>query len=162
MLRLMILLLAVVLPLANVTAATEIRPVHSWADYRQQLLADGSSADAADAEIADLMSGLAEMDRSAGDDRLGAAAPPFRFDAWLNSEPLKLSELRGQVVLVRWWTDTCPFCASSAPALRALHDEYADRGLQLIGVFHPKGLPDQHTWPRRHLRSSPVRRRRRS
>ncbi|KAB2965269.1 MAG: redoxin domain-containing protein [Thermoanaerobaculia bacterium] len=78
------------------------------------------------------------MDRSAGDDRLGVAAPPFRFDAWLNSEPLSLEALEGRVVLVRWWTDTCPFCASSAPALRALHEEYAEDGLTLIGVFHPK------------------------
>ena len=33
---------------------------------------------------------------------------------------------------------TCPFCASSAPALRALHEEYAEKGLKVIGVFHPK------------------------
>jgi peroxiredoxin len=45
-------------------------------------------------------------------------------------------------VLVRWWTDTCPFCASSAPALRALHDQYSASGLTVIGVFHPKAGRD--------------------
>ncbi len=59
------------------------------------------------------------MDRSAGNDRIGVVAPPFKFDGWLNSAPLSLEDLRGQVVLVRWWTDTCPFCASSAPAFTA-------------------------------------------
>ena len=39
------------------------------------------------------------MGRSAGNDRIGAKAPPFRFDAWLNSEPMDLESLRGKVVL---------------------------------------------------------------
>ena len=68
--------------------------------------------------------------------------PPFQFDGWLNSAPLSLADLRGRVVLIRWWTDTCPFCASSAPALRALHDQYSARGLTVIGVFHPKAGRD--------------------
>jgi peroxiredoxin len=55
---------------------------------------------------------------------------------------VSLEALRGRVVLVRWWTDTCPFCASSAPALRRLHQQYADRGLTVIGVFHPKAGRD--------------------
>jgi peroxiredoxin len=93
---------------------------------------------AADAKIAKLLAGLKDMDRSAGDDRIGVAAPPFQFDAWLNSKPLTLEDLKGKVVLVRWFTDTCPFCASSAPALRSLHEEYANSGLTVIGVYHPK------------------------
>jgi peroxiredoxin len=77
------------------------------------------------------------MDRAAGDDRIGVAAPSFDFDAWLGSEPLTLEQLRGQVVMVRWWTETCPFCASSAPALRAINDQYSPQGLTVIGVYHP-------------------------
>lgn len=75
---------------------------------------------------------------SAGDDRIGVKPPPFKFDEWLNSEPLTLESLKGHVVLVRWFTDTCPFCASSTPALRQLYQEYNDKGLKMIGVFHPK------------------------
>src|SRR5215831_10722830 len=30
-----------------------------------------------------------------------------RADAWLNSPPLMASTLRGKVVLVHFWTDTC-------------------------------------------------------
>jgi thiol-disulfide isomerase/thioredoxin len=120
----------------------EIRPIHSWADYRAKLLSDGKSESEADADVAKSLASLASMDRAAGDDLIGSAALPFRFDAWLGSAPLTLQDLRGSVVLVRWWTDTCPFCASSAPALRALHEEYADRGLRVIGVFHPKAGRD--------------------
>lgn len=117
-------------------------PVMSWAHKREMLIAGGKSEAEADAWIEKGLASLAALDRSAGDDLIGVAAPPFQFDAWLNTEPLSLEDLEGRVVLVRWWTDTCPFCASSSPALRALHEEYADSGLTLIGVFHPKAGRD--------------------
>jgi len=43
---------------------------------------------------------------------------------------------------VRWWTDTCPFCSTSAPVLNKLHDDYAERGLRVVGIFHPKPAGD--------------------
>jgi peroxiredoxin len=136
------LLLPVLCCFMAVAAADDIRPVHSWADYREQLEADGKTAAEADADVAEALASLRSMDRAAGDDRIGVAAPPFRFDGWINSAPLTLEDLRGRVVLVRWWTDTCPFCASSAPALRALHEQYSGSGLTVIGVFHPKAGRD--------------------
>lgn len=110
----------------------------SWAHRRELYIADGMSEAKADSIIAVALADLASMDRTAGDDRIGVQAPPFKFDGWLNSEPLTLEDLKGKVVLVRWFTDTCPFCASSAPALRELYEEYADKGLTIVGVYHPK------------------------
>ena len=121
---------------------SDIVPVMSWAHKRELLISEGRSEAEADAWIGESLASLAAMDRSVGDDRIGVAAPPFQFDAWLNSEPLSLEDLEGRVVLIRWWTDTCPFCASSAPALRALHEEYSGSGLTVIGVFHPKAGRD--------------------
>ena len=112
--------------------------VKSWEHQRELYIKKGMSDTEADAKIAELLTNLKDMNRSAGDDRIGVAAPPFNFDAWLNSQPLTVTDLKGKVVLVRWFTDTCPFCASSAIALRSLHEEYANSGLTLIGVFHPK------------------------
>ncbi len=57
---------------------------------------------------------------------------------WLNTPNNKPVELKGRVTMVRWWTDTCPFCAMSLPAIERLRDEFATRGLQTIGVYHPK------------------------
>lgn len=123
---------------SEATSGSVIVPVMSWAHQRELLISEGKSEAEADDSIVEQLASVAALDRSAGDDRIGVAAPPFRFDGWLNSEPLSLEDLEGRVVLVRWWTDTCPFCASSASALRALHEEYAASGLTVIGVFHPK------------------------
>jgi len=73
-----------------------------------------------------------------GDELLGKPAPPLNLQHWLDSPPLEMQSLRGKVVLIRWWTDGCSFCSASAPALRAFDREYRDRGLQVIGIFHPK------------------------
>lgn len=73
-----------------------------------------------------------------GQDLIGQPAKAWGELSWLNSAPLRLEELRGQVVLVRFWTDTCPFCAATAPALAKIHDDYAERGLVVLGFYHPK------------------------
>jgi thiol-disulfide isomerase/thioredoxin len=48
-------------------------------------------------------------------------APEWTGDAWLNSEPLRLSELRGEVVLVEFWTFGCWNCKNVEPQLRTWH-----------------------------------------
>lgn len=126
----------------EVVTAEEYETVQSWSHYGELLVRDGMSRAEADAKIAGMLTSLETMDRSAGNDRIGVPAPSFEFDAWLNSEPISLEDLKGQVVLVRWWTDTCPFCASSAPALRAIHEQYSPQGLTVVGVFHPKAGSD--------------------
>lgn len=69
---------------------------------------------------------------------VAARAPEWRVEHWINSEPLTLAQLRGQVVLVRWWTEDCPFCSATAPALNDFHERYAERGLRVIGFYHHK------------------------
>lgn len=73
-----------------------------------------------------------------GAELIGKPAPEWRADLWTNSPPLTLAGLRGKVVFARWWTAGCPFCAASAPALRAVHEQYQDRGLVVIGFYHHK------------------------
>jgi peroxiredoxin len=69
---------------------------------------------------------------------VGTRPPEWQVERWLNSSPRKLADVRGKVVLVRWWTSGCPFCSTSAPALRAFHRDYAPRGLEVIGMYHHK------------------------
>jgi peroxiredoxin len=87
-----------------------------------------------------IASSAAPASGSPTDPLLGTRPPDWQATLWLNSPPLKLQALRGQVVLVRWWTGGgCPFCAASAPALRELHERYGKRGLTVVGMYHHKG-----------------------
>ena len=73
-----------------------------------------------------------------GDALIGKPAPEWGTLEWLNSQPLKRDKLKDKVVLIRWWTDTCSFCSRSAPALNEFHDTFKDKGLVIIGMYHPK------------------------
>jgi peroxiredoxin len=80
---------------------------------------------------------------AAGSGVIGTPAPEFRLKHWINSKALEPADMRGHVVLVRWWTDTCPFCSTTAPVLRELQSKYEDEGLQIVGIFHPKPAGDE-------------------
>ena len=75
-----------------------------------------------------------------GAELIGTPARGWEGAEWLDAEPVRLRDLRGKVVLVRWWTDTCPFCRRSAPALNEFHQRYGARGLVVIGMYHPKPI----------------------
>jgi thiol-disulfide isomerase/thioredoxin len=57
---------------------------------------------------------------------------------WLNSEPLVLADLRGQVVLVDFWTLTCINWLRTEPYVRAWSQAYRDDGLVVVGVHTPE------------------------
>jgi thiol-disulfide isomerase/thioredoxin len=57
---------------------------------------------------------------------------------WLNSEPLDPDGLRGQVVLVNFWTWTCINWLRQEPYIRAWSQAYRDDGLIVIGVHTPE------------------------
>src|SRR4051812_1758058 len=63
---------------------------------------------------------------------VGNVARPWRLAEWSGSEPLDLEDLRGRVVVVRFWTDTCPYCARSLPALQALAEEFRDQPVTFL------------------------------
>lgn len=69
---------------------------------------------------------------------LRAAAPLEGATRWLNSPPLQLSELRGKVVLVDFWTYSCINCLRTLPYLNAWDEKYRAQGLVIIGVHAPE------------------------
>ncbi len=70
---------------------------------------------------------------------VGQKAPELKAgDAWINSAPLQLEQLRGKVVLIDFWAYDCPFCAQAVPHIMDLHEKYAKDGLVIIGVHTPR------------------------
>lgn len=57
---------------------------------------------------------------------------------WFNSSPLKLSDLKGKVVLIDFWTYSCINCQRTLPYLISWNQKYADKGLVIIGVHAPE------------------------
>lgn len=70
---------------------------------------------------------------------VGEVAPDLvGVSNWINSEPLELASLRGQVVLIDFWTYTCVNCIRTFPFLKEWDEKYRDRGLVIIGVHAPE------------------------
>ena len=76
---------------------------------------------------------------------MSAEAPEFTHSAaaeWINSPPLTLQGLRGQVVLIEFWTFDCYNCRNTLPWLEAIHAQYEPQGLKVISVHTPE-LPQE-------------------
>jgi len=58
--------------------------------------------------------------------------------SWLNTQPLKLENLRGKVVLIDFWTFTCINWRRTLPYIREWEAKYKDQGLIVIGVHTPE------------------------
>jgi cytochrome c biogenesis protein CcdA/thiol-disulfide isomerase/thioredoxin len=69
-------------------------------------------------------------------------APNFTgITAWLNTpggKPLSLSELRGKVVLVDFWTYSCINCQRTLPHVETWYKDYAKDGFVVVGVHTPE------------------------
>lgn len=66
-------------------------------------------------------------------------APELTNEIWLNSaSPLRLADLRGQVVLIEMWTFGCINCKNTIPSLIAWHEKYSSEGLIIIGNHYPE------------------------
>ena len=64
---------------------------------------------------------------------IGAPAPEYRATT-LAGDSVTLAGLRGRVVLLNVWATWCHPCRDEVPFLQDVHERYAPRGLELVGV----------------------------
>nr|WP_136250734.1 TlpA disulfide reductase family protein [Ningiella ruwaisensis] len=60
-------------------------------------------------------------------------APDFTLKS-KESGNIRLSEQRGNIVLVNFWASWCGPCREELPAMEALYQEYADLGFEILAV----------------------------
>ena len=65
--------------------------------------------------------------------RRGDPIPDFTLQS-LDGEPVKLSSLRGKIVVLNFWATWCLPCRREMPLLDTIQDEYQERGVTIIGV----------------------------
>jgi cytochrome c biogenesis protein CcmG/thiol:disulfide interchange protein DsbE len=72
---------------------------------------------------------------SAGGARVDIGAPVPAYTAVsLAGDTVSLAGQRGKVVLLNVWATWCHPCRDEIPELQAIHEKYAARGLELVGV----------------------------
>lgn len=61
-------------------------------------------------------------------------AEGFTYPGVVGGRSLSLGDLKGRVVLVNVWATWCPPCVKEMPSLQALHQEFQERGLVVVGI----------------------------
>ncbi len=62
---------------------------------------------------------------------------------WINTKPLKLADLKGQVVVLHFWTFGCVNCIHNYPCYREWQENFAKKNVTILGVHAPETEGEQ-------------------
>jgi peroxiredoxin len=88
---------------------------------------------------------------------IGKVAPDFSLQS-LDNQPVKLSSLKGSVVVVDFWATWCPPCRESLPNLNRMSNDaaLAGRGLKVLAVNSQEPADTVKTFVEQNHYSFPV------
>jgi thiol-disulfide isomerase/thioredoxin len=69
---------------------------------------------------------------------VGDPMPPYRA-TYLDGKPLNIASEKGSVIFLNVWATWCGPCKFETPELQALQNQYASKGLKVIGVSVDEG-----------------------
>ena len=145
---------AVMIAVAVVMIADlDVRFENAIARHLPQALVDPTSriesSSAISGDIADVRGGGQATKESGAAEAAAGKRLPVGFTApdfvgtqeWFNTpddQPLSIQSLRGDVVLVDFWTYTCINCIRTLPYLEAWYRKYHRDGFEVVGVHTPE------------------------
>ena len=92
----------------------------------------GEAAGASGAQAADAQAAKSK-------DVLNGPAPELvGIKGWANSNGTTLADLRGQVVVLHFWTSGCINCVHNLPVYNAWARDFSRKGVRIIGVHTPE------------------------
>ncbi|MGV3278328.1 cytochrome c biogenesis protein/redoxin [Rickettsiales bacterium LUAb2] len=94
------------------------------------LASDNTSLENNNIKVTDIINGIEPV-----------KAPDLIFDQnnpWLNSPNLTLQKLKGKVVLIEFWSYSCPYCRKTIPYLKNWYSKYHKNGLEIIAIHSPQ------------------------
>ena len=103
----------------NLLALNEVKEAEKWVKKLREQHPDHSATRRAEGELL----------------RARAVGKPFRFEhTTADGKTLRTADYLGKVVVVHFWRSRSDDAIKAIPDLLRLHEEFKDRGLQLIGV----------------------------
>lgn len=65
--------------------------------------------------------------------KLGEEVSDFRLPN-TDNKPVRLSDYRGKIVMIHFWSATCPYVVRYDPRIRQITSDYADQGVVVLGI----------------------------
>lgn len=98
----------------------------------------------------------ATAQQTASGTEVGAMMPEYSA-MWLDGSKFELEKRRGKVVLLNLWATWCGPCRFEIPELQAIHDRYAAKNFEVIGVsVDESGVDSVREFVKEHDMTYPV------
>jgi len=65
---------------------------------------------------------------------IGHTAPEFSLPQVGSTQPLKLSDYRGKLVMLNFWASWCPPCRAEVPSFVEIQKQYAGQHFTILGI----------------------------